>query len=101
MAGEFQESLDAIAMAGIRLEQLGQRVVVDLHAGEGPADVLGDVIVAEAHGIRVPQRTMSHLRSGPSPDAGHGLESSPGELCREGGDAGEGVGDPAYPLDRV
>ncbi len=101
MAGEFQESLDAIAMAGIRLEELRERVVVNLRPGERPADVLGDVVIAEAHRVRVAERAVSHLGGGPSSDAGHRLESSPRRVPRQGGDAGKGVGDPAYPLDRV
>ena len=66
---ELEEPLHAVAVPGVRLEQLGEALVVDRGAGQGPADVLGDVVVAEAHLVGQAERPLGHLGPGPPPDA--------------------------------
>ena len=73
-AGQLQQPLDAVAVAGVGLEQLGQPVVVDLAAGQRPADVLGHVVVAEADRVGVAQGALVHLRRGPHPHPGYGAQ---------------------------
>ncbi len=101
-AGQFEKALDPIAVPGIGLEQLRESVVVHRRAGQRPADVLGHVVVPEAHRICVPQRPMRHLVRGPPPHTGHGLETTTGlegrhthdlfETTRASGDHDSGTG---------
>src|SRR4051794_26961537 len=68
VAAELEEALDAVAVAGVRGQQLGQAVVVDRCAGEGPADVLGDVVVPEAHLVGQAEGALRDLGPGPATD---------------------------------
>jgi hypothetical protein len=54
---------------GIRLEKFGEPGVVDLLAGECPAEVLGDVVVPEGHRVRVAEGALGHLGARPDPDS--------------------------------
>jgi uncharacterized protein (TIGR03089 family) len=61
-------------MSCIRFEQLGQAIVINLGAGQRPADVLGHVTVAEADRVWVPERCVPHLGRGPYPDPRYGAQ---------------------------
>src|SRR3954453_22906576 len=47
-AAGLAQPLHAVAVRTVRLQEFRQPVVVHLATGQGPADVLGDVVVAEA-----------------------------------------------------
>ncbi|HMT88767.1 MAG TPA: hypothetical protein PKC73_03925 [Dermatophilaceae bacterium] len=100
-APEFQEALHPEPVPGIRLQQLFQAVVVDLGAGERPADVLGDVIVAEAHRVGVAEGPLRHLGGRPPPDPRHRLQPGPRVRTRYGSQPTQALGHPAYSLDGV
>ncbi len=72
------------------LEEHAQLLVVVRRAGDGPADVLGDVVVAEAHGVGVAEGARPNLRGGPLPQSGQGAQLGVGVGGRQ---PFEGVGD--------
>ena len=61
-ARELHQPLHPEAMTGIGLEELGHPRIVTSLAGQPPADVLGDVIVAERHRVGVAVCALSYLR---------------------------------------
>src|SRR5674476_196619 len=73
---QLEQPLHPIAMSCIRFEQLGQAVVIHLGAGQRPTDVCGHVVVTEADRIRIAERRMPHLGSGPDPDPRYGAQPS-------------------------
>src|SRR5690606_11796033 len=50
-ARQLEEPLDAVAVPAVGLQELGQSVVIDLPTGQRPPDVLGHVVVPEAHRV--------------------------------------------------
>ena len=75
---QLQETLDAVAVAGIGLQQLREPIVIDRRTGEGPADVLGHLVVAKAHGVGITERPVGDFVAGPTPHPGQGLEATTG-----------------------
>src|SRR5215204_4462151 len=69
-AGELEEADDAGALAAVWLEELEHALVRTAGlAGEGPADHVRDVEVADADRVWVPERTEADLGRGPRADA--------------------------------
>jgi hypothetical protein len=83
-ARELDEALDAVAVGPVRLEELRETVVVDLLAGEGPADVLGDVVVPEAHRVGVAVGAEPDLGARPDADARQGAQAAVGLVGGQG-----------------
>ena len=57
-----------------RLEQLDHAVVVDAITGEREPDLVGEVVVAHAHGVGIAERPDARLGARPRPDAGQARE---------------------------
>ena len=69
-AREFQKAHHSGALPRVRLKQLQHARIIGVRlAGQGPGDERGDVIVAHAHGVRVPERGTAGLRGRPGTDA--------------------------------
>ena len=62
--------------------------VVDAVAGERPADVVRQVVVADRDGVGVTVRALGDLRGGPDADPGHGAQR---RLHRRPAAEGEGA----------
>src|SRR4051812_8856693 len=67
--GHPDQGRDPTTVRSPGLEELLELGVVERRAGEGPADVLGHVVVAEAHRVRVAVRALPDLGAGPHADA--------------------------------
>lgn len=67
---ELDESLHAMPVRGVGLQQCRQTSVIDRVTGEGVADVVRDVRIAEAHRIGITEHPEPDLGAGPHPDAG-------------------------------
>ena len=67
----FDQPNHPVPMSDPRLQQFEHAVVVDRPAGQRPAHHGGQVVVADADGVRVAVRALHDLRCGPHPDAGH------------------------------
>ena len=66
-ARPWTSALDPAAVGAPRLEELPQLVVVERRAGQGPADVLGDVVVAELHRVGVAEGARTAPRRWSTP----------------------------------
>ena len=60
-----QQHLHPEPMPAVRLEEFQASVIVEFFAGQGVADVLADVIVADTPGIRIAVRPLPDLRRRP------------------------------------
>ena len=78
VAGQCQEHLHPQPVGTEGREQQGQPVVVDRRPGQCPADVLGDVVVAEADRVGVTERPGADLGAGPDPHSGDRAEPAVG-----------------------
>ncbi len=68
--GLTDQHLHPQPVAAVGLQQHRELLVVDRLPGHRPADVLGDVVVPEAHRVGVAQGPRTHLRRGPFPFPG-------------------------------
>src|SRR5690606_25235796 len=66
---ELDQPLHPVPVRRVGRQQLGETRVVDRCAGERVADVLGDVVVAEADGVGVAERPRTDLGARPDADA--------------------------------
>jgi hypothetical protein len=88
-------------MRSVRLEQISQSLVVDCVAGQREANVLGDVIVAEADRVGVAERMGTDLRTGPDPDARQRSEPLVEDFVGLGSGSFQRSSDPRRPEQRA
>lgn len=73
---------DSTPVPGKGFEVLPHLIVIPGSVRQGPSDVRSDVVVTEAHGVRIAVGPLEDLGLGPLPYTGEGAESLAEQRCR-------------------